>query len=147
VDCGVLVIPFLPAEAAKGDLRALFTGGDTLGPSSVIFQVATDKFIREQPDVLRAFLEDFVQGLAWYYEPANRDKAIELAAGLTKSPKEQLAGYFITPRDYYRDRNGCVSAAAVQKPIDAMIEYKLIDRPVDAARYMKLQYLPRPCSS
>jgi NitT/TauT family transport system substrate-binding protein len=30
VDCGVLVIPFLPAEAAKGDLRALFTGGDTL---------------------------------------------------------------------------------------------------------------------
>jgi sulfonate transport system substrate-binding protein len=147
VDCGVLVIPFLPAEAAKGDLRALFTGGDTLGPSSVVFQVATDKFIREQGDVLRAFLEDFVQGLAWYYEPANRDKAIELAAGLTKSPKEMLASYFITPRDYYRDRNGCISVSAVQKPIDAMVEYKLIDRPVDAARYMKLQYLPGPCSS
>ena len=48
VDCGVLVIPFLPAEAAKGDLRGLFSGGDTLGPSSVVFQVATDKFIREQ---------------------------------------------------------------------------------------------------
>src|SRR3984957_14786635 len=136
VDCGVLVIPFLPAEAAKGDLRALFTGGDTLGPSSVVFQVATDKFIREQPDVLRAFLEDFVQGLAWYYEPANRDKAIELAAGLTKSPKETLASYFITPRDYYRDRNGCISVSAVQKPIDAMVEYKLIDRPVDAEKYM-----------
>ena len=44
VDCGVLVIPFMPAEAAKGDLRGLFTGGDTLGPSSVVFQVATNKF-------------------------------------------------------------------------------------------------------
>jgi ABC-type nitrate/sulfonate/bicarbonate transport system substrate-binding protein len=145
VDCGVLVIPFLPAEAAKGDLRPLFTGGDTLGPSSVVFQVATNKFIREQPDALRAFLEDFVQGLAWYYDPANREKALELASGLTKSPKEVLATYFITPRDYYRDRNGCVSAAVVQKPIDAMVEYKLIDKPVDAAKYLKLEYLPKAC--
>jgi NitT/TauT family transport system substrate-binding protein len=144
-DCGVLVIPFLPAEAAKGDLRGLFTGGDTLGPSSVVFQVATNKFMREQPDALRAFLEDFVQGLAWYYDPANREKALELVSGLTKSPKEVLATYFITPRDYYRDRNGCVSTAAVQKPIDAMVEYKLIDKPVDAAKYMKLQFLPKAC--
>jgi sulfonate transport system substrate-binding protein len=67
-------------------LRGLFTGGDTLGPSSVVFQVATDKFIREQPDILRAFLADFVQGLDWYYNPANRQKALELASGLTKSP-------------------------------------------------------------
>src|SRR5262245_51778369 len=138
VDCGVLVIPFLPVEAAKGDLRALFTGGDALGPHSVIFQVATNKFIREQPDALRAFLADYVQGLAWYYDPANREKALELAAGLTKSPKEVLASYFITPRDYYRDPNGCVTAATVQKPIDAMVEYKLIDRPVDAAKYLQL---------
>jgi NitT/TauT family transport system substrate-binding protein len=147
VDCGVLVIPFLPPESAKGDLRGLFTGGDTLGPSSVAFQVATNKFIREQPDVLRAFLEDFVQGLAWYYDPANREKALELVSGLTKSPKEVLASYFITPRDYYRDRDGCVAVSAVQKPIDAMVEYKLIDRPVDAAKYLQLQYLPKACAA
>jgi NitT/TauT family transport system substrate-binding protein len=145
VDCGVLVIPFMPVEVAKGDLRVLFTGGDTLGPSSVVFQVATDKFIHDHPDALRAFLEDFVQGLAWYYDPGNRDKALELAAGLTKMPKEVLDTYFITPRDYYRDRNGCVPASAVQKPIDAMVEYKLIDRPIDAAKYIKLRYLPKPC--
>jgi sulfonate transport system substrate-binding protein len=142
----VLVIPFMPPEIAKGDLRGLFSGGDTLGPSSVVFQVATDKFIREQPDILRAFLADFVQGLDWYYDPANRAKALELASGLTKSPKEALDSYFATPRDYYRDRNGCVSVSAVQKPIDAMVEYKLIDRHVDAAKYMKLQYLPKPCA-
>jgi len=145
VDCGVLVIPFLPGESAKGDLRALFSGGDTFGPSSVVFQVATDKFIREQPDALRAFLDDFVQGLAWYYNPANREKALDLVAGFTKSPREVLASYFITPRDYYRDPNGCVGVAAVQKPIDAMVEYNLINKPVDAAKYVKMQYLPKPC--
>ncbi len=72
---------------------------------------------------------------------------MELAAGLTKSPKEVLASYFITPRDYYRDQNGCIATSAVQKPIDAMLEYKLIDRPVDAAKYLKLQYLPKPCAT
>jgi NitT/TauT family transport system substrate-binding protein len=147
VDCGVLVIPFLPGESAKGDLRALFSGGDTFGPSSVVFQVATNKFIREQPDALRAFLDDFVQGLAWYYNPANREKALDLVAAFTKSPREVLARYFITPRDYYRDPNGCVGVAAVQKPIDAMVEYNLIDKPVDAAKYLKMQFLPKPCSA
>jgi len=147
VDCGALVIPFLPQESAKGDLRALFTSADTLGPFSVIFQVATDKFIREQPDALRAFLADFVEGLGWYYDPPNREKALELVAGFIKSPKEVLASYFITARDYYRNRDGCVAASALQKPIDAMVEYKLIDRSVDAAKYLKLQYLPKACAA
>ncbi len=146
VDCGVLVIPFMPAERPKGDLRPLFTTGDTLGPSSVVFQVAADRFIREQPDALRGFLDDFVQGLAWYYDPANREKALDLVAGFTKSPRDVLDSYFITSRDYYRDPNGCLSVDAVQKPIDAMVEYKLVDRPVDAAKYMKLQFLPKPCA-
>jgi hypothetical protein len=37
---------------------------------------------------------------------ANRQKALEFASGLTKSPKEVLDAYFATSRDYYRDRNG-----------------------------------------
>ena len=147
VDCGALVIPFLPAETAKGGLRTVFTGGDTFGPSSVAFQVATDTFIREKPEVLRAFLADYVQGLAWYYDPANREKALDIVAAFTKGSRDVLATYFITPRDYYRDPNGCVAVAAVQKPIDAMVEYKLIDKPVDAAKYVKMQYLPMPCGS
>jgi NitT/TauT family transport system substrate-binding protein len=147
VDCGVLVIPFLPAEAAKGDLRALFTGADTFGPNSVAFIVATNKFISEQTDVLRAILDDYITGLSWYYDPANRDKAVEIVANFMKSSKEVLAAYFVTSEDYYRDRNGCVSVAALQKPIDAMVENQLINERVDASEYIKMQYLPRPCSN
>jgi sulfonate transport system substrate-binding protein len=145
VDCGVLVIPFLPGEAAKGDLRALFTGADTFGPSSVAFMVATNKFIDEHPDVLRAILDDYITGLSWYYDPVNREKAIEIVANFMKSSKEVLATYFVTSRDYYRDRDGCVSAAALQKPIDAMVENQLISQRVDGSKYLKMQYLPRPC--
>jgi sulfonate transport system substrate-binding protein len=148
VDCGVLVIPFLPGEAAKGDLRALFTGADTFGPNAVAFMVATNKFINEHPDVLRAVLEDYISGLDWYYNPANREKAIEVVANFMKSSKDVLGTYFVTPgKDYYRDRNGCVSVAALQKPIDAMVENGLISERVDASKYIKMQYLPRPCST
>ena len=146
IDCGVLVIPFLAVESPKGDLRALFTGGDAFGPSSVIFQVATSKFVKEHPDAVRGFLADYVAGLNWYYDKANRTKAIELVAGLTKSPKDVLNGYFATSRDYYRDPNGCVSAEAIQKPINAMVEEKLIPQKVDASKYLNLSYLPKPCA-
>lgn len=145
IDCGVLVIPFLAAEAQRGDLRPLFTGGDVFGPSSVIFQVATNSFLKAHPDAVRAFLTDYVDGLHWYYDPANRPKAIELIAGFTKSPKDVLDSYFATGRDYYRDPNGCISAAVIQKPIDAMVAENLIPARIDVAKYIDTGYLPVGC--
>ena len=96
---------------------------------------------------MRGFLADYVTGLNWYYDKGNRTKAIELVAAFTKSPKEVLDSYFATGSDYYRDQNGCVPAVAIQKPIDAMVEEKLIAVPVDAGKYLALSYLPRPCST
>lgn len=147
IDCGILVIPFLPLEFAKGDLRALFTGGDTLGPNEVAFMAASDPFIKAHPDTLRDLLADYVSALDWYYDPKNREKALELVSDVMKSSKEVLGTYFLTERDYYRDRNGCVSQKALQTPIDAMFEHNLIEQKVDAAKYLKLQYLPRPCGT
>jgi sulfonate transport system substrate-binding protein len=146
IDCGVLVIPFLAVESPKGDLRPLFTGGDAFGPSSVIFQAATNAFLKDNPDAVRGFLADYVDGLAWFYDPANRDKAIDIVSELTKSPKPVLSSYFATERDYYRDPNACVSAAALQKPLDAMFEEKLINRQIDVSKYVNLGLLPKPCA-
>jgi NitT/TauT family transport system substrate-binding protein len=146
IDCGVLVIPFLAVEAPKGDLRPLFTGGDAFGPSSVIFQVTTNSFLKDHPDAVRAFLADYVDGLAWFYDRANRDKAIEIVSAFTKSPKEVLDSYFATDRDYYRDPSGCVSAESIQKPLDAMFGEKLVNRSIDASKYTNLSYLPKPCA-
>jgi sulfonate transport system substrate-binding protein len=145
IDCGVLVIPFLAVEAPKGDLWPLFTGGDAFGPSSVVFQVVTNDFLKAHPEAVKAYLADYVQGLRWYYDPANRTKAIELIADFTKSPKEILDSYFATARDYYRDPNGCISADLIQKPIDAMMSEKLIAQTVDVSKYIDTTYLPAAC--
>jgi NitT/TauT family transport system substrate-binding protein len=147
IDCGVLVIPFLAVEAPKGDLRPLFTGGDAFGPSSVIFQVAATNFLKANKAAVRGFLADYVTGLNWYYDKANRKKALELVSGLTKSPVDVLDGYFATGKDYYRDPNGCVPAIAIQKPIDAMVTEGLIPQKVDASKYLDLSLLPKPCAT
>jgi NitT/TauT family transport system substrate-binding protein len=147
VDCGVLVIPFLAVEAPKGDLRPLITGGDAFGPSSVIFQVAASNFLNANKEAVRGFLADYVTGLNWYYDKANRARALELVSGLTKSSVEVLDGYFATGKDYYRDPNGCVPSIAIQKPIDAMLAEGLISGKVDAAKYLNLSLLPNPCAT
>lgn len=145
VDCGVLVIPFLAVEAAKGDFRTLFTGGDAFGQSSVVMQVVTNNFLKANTGAVKDFLSDYVDGLAWYYAPENRAKALEIIADFTKSPKQVLDSYFATGHDYFRDPNGCVSAEVIQRPIDAMVEEKLIARRIDVSKYMNLGLLPKPC--
>ena len=53
----------------------------------------------------------------------------------------------MTERDYYRDHNGCVGAATIQTPIDAMYNEGLIDRPVKVSEHLNTSYLPYACSA
>ncbi len=147
IDCGILILPFMNTEIGKGDLRSLFTGGDAFGPYSVIFQVVTNEFLKKNPDAVRSFLADYVRGLQWFYDPANRKRAVELTAAFTKSPADVLDSYFMTEKDYYRDRNACVSVKSIQTPIDAMHNEGFIDRPVKVSEYLNTSYLPNPCSA
>jgi NitT/TauT family transport system substrate-binding protein len=144
-DCGVLILPFMNAELQKGGLRPVFTGGDAFGPYAVIFHVATNNFIKANQAAVTAFLSDYVTGLKWLYDPANRKRAIEITAELTKSPAAVLDQYFMTARDYYRDRDGCVNAQLIQTPIDAMLREGLIDKPVKVSDYLDLSMLPGAC--
>ena len=147
IDCGPLIQPFMATESAKGGLRPLFTGADAFGSFSVIFHVVTNDFLKANPDAVRGFLDDYVRGLRWFYDPKNRERAIQMTADFTKSPKDVLESYFMTPRDYYRDPNGCVGATLIQGPIDAMLREGFIDRPLDVSKHLDMSYLPAPCKA
>jgi sulfonate transport system substrate-binding protein len=145
IDSGILILPFMNSEIVKGDLRPLFTGGDAFGPYAVIFQVVTNDFLKANTAAVKAFLADYVTGLHWFYDPANRAKAVEITAEFTKSPAAVLDSYFMTARDYYRDPNGCITAPIVQTPIDAMYQQGLLPSPVKVADYINTSYLPTAC--
>ena len=145
IDCGVMILPFMNAELQKGGLRPIFNGGDAFGPYSVIFHVVTNNFLKAHRPAVSAFLADYVRGLKWFYDPANRQRAVEITAEFTKTPANVLDAYFMTPRDYYRDRNGCVSSESIQRPVDAMFKEGLIAKPVKVAQYLDLSMLPGQC--
>jgi NitT/TauT family transport system substrate-binding protein len=147
IDCGPLILPFMATEVAKGGLRPLFNGADAFGAHAVIFQVVTNDFLKANPDAVRGFLADYVRGLKWFYDPANRARAIQITSDFTKSPREILDSYFMTPRDYYRDPDACVSAKLIQVPIDAMHREGLVDRALDVSKYVNTSYLPHPCKA
>jgi sulfonate transport system substrate-binding protein len=145
VDAATMVLPFIAADRVQKELRPVFANDAPFGPYSVIFEVVRNEFLKAHPEAVKAFLADWVFGLKWLYDPKNRAKAIEITAGLLKSPPETLDGYFLTHKDYYRDPNGCVSAATLQRPIDAMVEEGFLAQRVDIAKYIDTQYLPAAC--
>jgi sulfonate transport system substrate-binding protein len=124
-------------------LRALFSSADTLGPSSVIFNVASNDFLTRHPQAARAFLADYVSGLGYLYQPANRARVVSVMAGLTKLPADFLASYVMTNKDYYRAPDGRVDAALIQKPIDALTDLGLLPSAVSVAKYVDMSYLPK----
>lgn len=145
VDCGIVPLPFAAIERAKGGLRSVFQAKDALPPYPVIFQTATEDYLKSQPDAARAWLADYVDGLNWLYAPENKQKAIELAASLSKSPVEVVESYFLTKDDYYRDPNACLGAEQVQPALDAMVAESILSAHVDAKSYIDMSYLPRSC--
>lgn len=145
VDCGAMVLPFMAAEEKKGGLRSLFTDADAFGPFSVIFQVSTNSFLKQNTAAVRAYLDDYVRGLHWLYDPANRKKAIEITAAFVKSPPETVGAYFLTANDYYRDHNACLKPALLQGPVDAMVKEGFLSGKVDMGKYLNTSYLPHAC--
>jgi NitT/TauT family transport system substrate-binding protein len=147
IDCGSMVLPFMAAEKEKGGVRALARCVDAFpGPYSAIFQSVRSEFLEQQPAAVAAFLEDYVTGLTWLYQPENRAKAIEITAALTKSPAAALDTYFLrADNDYYRDRGGCLKAASLQFVADAMLQQGLLAEHVDMAKFLDLSHLPGRC--
>jgi len=146
VDAGVLPLPFIANERAKGGIRQIFKGSDAFPPYSVIFQTATNDFLKAQPAAVKAWLADYVDGLKWIYDPANRPKVIEVTAALTKSAPEVIDGFFLTKSDYYRDATACINPSLFQPALDAMAKEGLIATSIDASKVIDTSYLPFPCS-
>jgi len=145
IDCGVMPIPFGATEEAKGSIRELFRGTDAFPAYSVIFQVATNEILTKQPGVVKAWLADFVEGLHWLYDPANRKQAVAITAEVAKSPVEVVDSYFLTNRDYYRNLDACLAPDLLQIQADAMVDEGFLPTKIDILKHLDTSYLPNPC--
>jgi ABC-type nitrate/sulfonate/bicarbonate transport system substrate-binding protein len=141
VTAGVFVEPFYSAEKAKGGLRPLFTAVEAVGYDHDLLDIwFGEKFLRAQPEVVRAFLADYLAATRYYLSHTAEAKRDLHKAGFVKTPLE----IYLKNADWKRDPAARVDVASLKKLAGLMAE-KLgwLEKPVDVDELVDLGYLPR----
>ena len=142
IHAGVLVSSFLSGALERGGLRRVFAAREVIGGTQFVFPVVLDSFLEKNFDVLADFLEDYLHALTWFRNPANRDKALDLAARYTKRPRKSLVSWaFKRQNDFYRSPDGEPDLATLQKNIDLLANMKFIKSSFDVTKYADLRPL------
>lgn len=141
VDAAIIVHPWFLSEQAKGDLRELFGPSAGMDRIQALFFVARTEFLKEHRAAVQDFFTDYLRGLRWLLNPANRTAAVDLAVGLTKQKREVVDAFFLSPRDYFRDPDGRPDVESLQRNLDYLAAKGFIPRKLDVAPYMDLSFL------
>jgi ABC-type nitrate/sulfonate/bicarbonate transport system substrate-binding protein len=141
IQAGTFVEPFYSAQVAKGGLRKLFTAVEAVGYDHELLDVwFGEKFLKAHPDVVRAFLSDYVAVTQYYLEHTEQAKRDLHKAGFVRTPVD----IYVKNADWKRDPGDRVNVESLKKLSSFMLE-KLhwLDKPVDVEQMVDQSYLPR----
>ena len=135
--------PFLYDPKLQAGAHILFTMKDAMGPSQLIMLAARASFLEKHRTALDDFFEDLVRGTRWLENPANHEKAVELAARFGKISPSQIESYFLTKKDMYRDPDCMPNIAALQRNIDMQRELGFLKTDFNVRKYVDLSFVQR----
>ena len=141
IQAGTFVEPFYSAEVAKGGLRKLFTAREAVGYDHELLDAwFGEKFLKAHPDVVRAFLADYVAVTKYYLSHTEQAKRDLAKAGFVRTPVE----IYVKNADWKRDPNGRLDVESLKK-LAAFMHDKLqwLDKPVNVDAMVDQSYLPR----
>ena len=141
IQAGTFVEPFYSAEVAKGGLRKLFTAREAVGYDHELLDVwFGEKFLKAHPDVVRAFLSDYVAVTKYYLAHTEQAKRDLHKAGFVRTPVE----IYVKNADWKRDPDARVNVDSLKKLSSFMLQ-KLgwLDKPVNADDMVDQSFLPR----
>ena len=134
-----LGVPAMSADPAlRGVASTLFTQRDSLGPTAQVIWVARASFLEKNRSTMLDFMEDALRSRRFYTDPANHREVVDIVAGVTKLPPQQLESWLFTKNDFYRDPNGILDPAVLQDNIDKMVELGFLKSGIDVRNYMDL---------
>jgi len=116
IQCGAFPQPFLFRAMDKGGVRPLFRLGDIQPKFVQLINVFQTKFIEKNPEVVRAFLEDWK--MASQYIQKNPAEVRQVTSEVTKLPVDLLNKFLLTKDDFYRDPIGEPDFETMQKNFD-----------------------------
>jgi NitT/TauT family transport system substrate-binding protein len=141
VSAGTFVEPFYSAEVAKGGLRKLFTAVDAVGYDHELLDIFFgEKFLKANPDAVRAFLADYVAVTKYYLANMEQAKRDLHKAGFVRTPIE----IYLKNADWKRDANARVDVESLKK-LSTFMHEKLqwLDKPVNVDSMVDQSFLPR----
>lgn len=141
VTAGTFVQPFYSAEMAKGGLRKLFTATEAVGYDHELLDIFfSEKFLKANPDAVRAFLADYVAVTKYYLANTEQAKTDLHKAGFVRTPLP----IYLKVSDWKRDPNARVDVESLKKLSTFMREkLKWLEKPVNVDSMVDLGYLPR----
>ncbi len=141
VSAGTFVEPFYSAEVAKGGLRKLFTAVDAVGYDHELLDIFFgEKFLKANPDAVRAFLADYVAVTKYYLSNMEQAKRDLHKAGFVRTPID----IYLKNADWKRDPNARVDVESLKK-LSTFMHEKLqwLDKPVNVDSMVDQSFLPR----
>jgi NitT/TauT family transport system substrate-binding protein len=141
VAAGTFVEPFYSAERAKGGLRTLFTAVDAVGYDHELLDIFFgEKFLKQHPDAVRAFLADYVAVTKYYLSNTEQAKRDLHKAGFVKTPID----IYLKNADWKRDPNARVDVESLKKLSTFMLEkLQWLEKPVNVDSMVDQSFLPR----
>jgi ABC-type nitrate/sulfonate/bicarbonate transport system substrate-binding protein len=141
IQAGTFVEPFYSAEVAKGGLRKLFTAVEAIGYEHELLDVwFGEKFLKAHPEVVRAFLADYVAVTKYYLENTEQAKRDLHKAGFVRTPVD----IYVKNADWKRDPGARVNVDSLKKLATFMHDkLQWLEKPVNVDDMVDLSYLPR----
>jgi ABC-type nitrate/sulfonate/bicarbonate transport system substrate-binding protein len=141
VSAGTFVEPFYSAEMAKGGLRKLFTAVEAVGYEHELLDIFFgEKFLKANPDAVRAFLADYVAVTKYYLANMEQAKTDLHKAGFVRTPLP----LYLKTSDWKRDPDARVNVESLKKLSSFMLEkLQWLEKPVNVDSMVDLGYLPR----
>jgi ABC-type nitrate/sulfonate/bicarbonate transport system substrate-binding protein len=141
VSAGTFVEPFYSMEMAKGGLRPLFNAVDSVGYEHELLDIFFgEKFLKAQPDAVRAFLADYVAVTRYYLANKTQAKTDLHKAGYVRTPLE----IYLKNADWKRTPDGRVNVDSLKKLAVFMREkLQWLEKPVNVDSMVDQSFLPR----
>ena len=141
VDLVMIGPPTLYAIEAKVKTKRIFTPEDAMGDVQALVLVGRTKFLKDNPEAMKDFMEDYIIGLTWFLDPKNRDEAIKITAKFGKSPAKFYEAFAFSKKDFYHNPTATPNITALQRNIDLMQELGVLKQKIDVAPYVDLSSL------
>ena len=135
VDLAILLRAWEQKAKQDANLMPLFSMGDAIGPNETITWVTKTDWLKAHRAAVVDMIEDSIRARRWAASKEGHDKAVEIAAKITKRPAKELM-YAWTHEDNYYDPNAMVNVKRLQKNIDDLVRIKLLKQSADISKHV-----------